>query len=260
MLKAYSNYAQNVIVAKQVESFNNPNFGEIRTALDDHREPWFCLADVCRILELRVDGVMPRLREGGYNRIVVTDSLGRNQEAIFVNEQNLYRVIMRSDKPKAEPFQDWVCGEVLPSIRKTGQYSIKTLTPAQQLLANAQLLVEMEQRQSQLEREQRALNSRQDSADNKIALIEERIRDNGFMTVMGFANIQHLKIGNRTLQKLGRQCAAWCKRMGIVPEQIRHDKWGACKHLSHAGPARCLQGGVPRQGSAHRHTHILGLT
>ena len=41
---------------------------------------------------------------------------------IFINEQNLYKVIMRSDKPQAEPFQDWVCGEVLPTIRKTGGY------------------------------------------------------------------------------------------------------------------------------------------
>lgn len=100
------------------------------------------------------------------------------------------------------------------------------LTPAQQLLANAQLLVEMEQRQSQIEAEQKLLNSRQSETENKITLIEERIRDNGYMTVMGFANIQHLKIGTKTLQKLGKQCAAWCRRMGIIPEQTKHDKWG----------------------------------
>lgn len=40
----------------------------------------------------------------------------------FISEQNLYRLIMRSNKPQAEPFQDWVCGEVLPSIRKAGGY------------------------------------------------------------------------------------------------------------------------------------------
>lgn len=41
----------------------------------------------------------------------------------FVSEKNLYKVIMRSDKPQAEPFQDWVCGDVLPSIRKNGIYA-----------------------------------------------------------------------------------------------------------------------------------------
>lgn len=101
--------------------FNNPQFGEIRTA-GTADNPLFCLADLCRVLELRVDGVTPRLKKDAYNRIGVIDSLGREQQALFVNEQNLYKVIMRSDKPQAEPFQDWVCGEVLPSIRKTGGY------------------------------------------------------------------------------------------------------------------------------------------
>lgn len=112
---------------KGVQVFDNPQFGQIRTA-GTAENPLFCLADICRVLELRVDGVTPRLKKDGYNRIGVIDSLGRHQEAIFVNEQNLYKVIMRSDKPQAEPFQDWVCGEVLPSIRKTGSYSIQNLS------------------------------------------------------------------------------------------------------------------------------------
>ena len=107
----------------QITIFNNPQFGDIRTA-GTADKPLFCLADLCRVLELRVDGVTPRLKKDGYNRIGVIDSLGREQQTIFINEQNLYKVIMRSDKPQAEPFQDWVCGEVLPTIRKTGSYSL----------------------------------------------------------------------------------------------------------------------------------------
>lgn len=82
----------------------------------------FCLADLCKVLELQVQNTKNRLKDAGVYRINLTDSLGREQQALFVNEQNLYRVIMRSDKPQAEAFQDWVCGEVLPSIRKTGGY------------------------------------------------------------------------------------------------------------------------------------------
>lgn len=104
-----------------IQIFNNPQFGEIRTA-GTAENPLFCLSDVCKVLELRVDGVTPRLKKDGVNRIGVIDSMGREQQAIFVSEQNLYKVIMRSDKPQAEPFQDWVCGEVLPSIRKHGAY------------------------------------------------------------------------------------------------------------------------------------------
>lgn len=105
-----------------VEIYRNEKFGEVRVA-NLNGEPMFCLSDLCKSLELRVDGVLPRLKKDGYNRIVVTDSLGREQQTYFVNEQNMYKVIMRSDKPQAEPFQDWVCGEVLPSIRKHGVYA-----------------------------------------------------------------------------------------------------------------------------------------
>lgn len=105
-----------------VEIFKDERFGEVRVAMLNG-EAMFCLSDLCRTLELRVDGVLPRLKKDGYNRIVVTDSLGREQQTYFINEQNMYKVIMRSDKPKAEPFQDWVCGEVLPSIRKHGMYA-----------------------------------------------------------------------------------------------------------------------------------------
>lgn len=101
--------------------FSSESFGDIRTA-GTADEPLFCLADICRVLDLQTNKVKDRLKHDGWNSIPLTDKLGREQHAIFINEQNMYRLIMRSDKPQAEPFQDWVCGEVLPQIRKTGGY------------------------------------------------------------------------------------------------------------------------------------------
>lgn len=107
----------------EIQIFNNPQFGQIRTA-GTAENPLFCLSDICVILELdQVSRVKSRLKEDGVTLIKVTDRLGRDQKATFINEQNLYKVIMRSDKPQAEPFQDWVCGDVLPSIRKHGIYA-----------------------------------------------------------------------------------------------------------------------------------------
>lgn len=101
--------------------FTNPTFGEIRTA-GTADEPMFCLADVCRVLELsNITETKKRLNSKGLSSTEVL-TRGGKQSMIFINEQNLYKVIMRSDKPQAEPFQDWVCGEVLPTIRKTGGY------------------------------------------------------------------------------------------------------------------------------------------
>lgn len=110
----------------EIQIFNNPQFGHIRTA-GTPADPLFCLSDICKALELQTNKVKSRLNERGVTSIPTPtqNQFGAEvvQEMIYVNEQNLYRVIMRSDKPQAEPFQDWVCGDVLPSIRKHGIYA-----------------------------------------------------------------------------------------------------------------------------------------
>ena len=110
----------------EIRIFNNEQFGFIRTA-GTPDDPLFCLSDICKVLELQTGKVKCRLNSRGVTSIPTPtkNQFGTEviQEMIYVNEQNLYRVIMRSDKPQAEPFQDWVCGEVLPSIRKHGMYA-----------------------------------------------------------------------------------------------------------------------------------------
>ena len=109
----------------QVKIFENNQFGQIRTA-GTSEEPLFCLSDICRVLELQIGNTKKRLNERGIYSINTPtyNQFGAEviQEMVYVNEQNLYKVIMRSDTPQAEAFQDWVCGEVLPSIRKNGGY------------------------------------------------------------------------------------------------------------------------------------------
>lgn len=107
---------------KDLAIFKNEAFGEVRVA-GTSEQPLFCLADICRVLELQVGATKNRLDQKGISSIN-TPTNGGMQQLIYVNEKNLYKVIMRSDKPQAEAFQDWVCSEVLPTIRKTGRYSI----------------------------------------------------------------------------------------------------------------------------------------
>lgn len=102
-----------------IQIFKNEVFGEVRVA-GTSEEPLFCLADVCKILDLQVGATKNRLDEKGIS-LINTPTNGGIQQLIYVSEKNLYKAIMRSDKPQAEPFQDWVCGEVLPSIRKTDE-------------------------------------------------------------------------------------------------------------------------------------------
>lgn len=130
--------------------FQNPEFGELRTA-ERNGETWFCLADVCRPLGLRAKDCKLRLKKDGVDTIALTDSVGRMQGMLFVNEGNLYRAIFQSRKPEADRFTDWVTEEVLPSIRKTGRYENKPMTVAENLAAQAQLLVEQEKRIARIE-------------------------------------------------------------------------------------------------------------
>lgn len=120
----------------ELQIFSNSEFGEVRTATIND-EPWFCLADVCKALELeQVSRVKARLKADGVTTSKVIDRLGREQEATFINESNLYKTIFQSRKESAERFTDWVTSEVLPSIRKTGSYNVPKSTSGQiQLLA-----------------------------------------------------------------------------------------------------------------------------
>jgi phage antirepressor protein len=101
--------------------FYNPLFGEIRTA-GTADNPLFCLADVCKALNLSQGHVRERLNDGVVSTEPITDSLGRTQQANFVNEDGLYDVILDSRKPEAKAFRKWVTSEVLPLIRRTGGY------------------------------------------------------------------------------------------------------------------------------------------
>lgn len=104
-----------------IKIFESAQFGAIRTA-GTSEEPLFCLADICKVLEIRNPrDWKSRLKQDGVVSIY-TPTGGGKQQMVYINEQNLYKVIMRSDKPQAEAFQDWVCGEVLPYIRKQGGY------------------------------------------------------------------------------------------------------------------------------------------
>lgn len=91
-------------------------------------EPWFCLGDVAEILQIQNARQLP-LKDQGIQKSSVATKKG-NQELLFINEPNLYRVIFRSRKAEAVQFQDWIFEEVIPAIRKTGSYQVSDGLPA----------------------------------------------------------------------------------------------------------------------------------
>ncbi|HHL2859228.1 TPA: Bro-N domain-containing protein [Citrobacter freundii] len=93
-------------------------------------EPWFCLKDVCEVLTIvNHRRVAAEILDAKGVRKTDTPTNGGQQQLHFINEQNLYRIIFRSNKPEARRFQDWVFNIVLPTVRKTGRYELYPDTP-----------------------------------------------------------------------------------------------------------------------------------
>lgn len=107
----------------ELQIFQNSEFGEIRTVTVDD-EPMFCLADVCKVLELSNSRVVSaRLDDDERCKL----ELPRQGETWFITESGLYTVILRSDKQNAKKFRKWVTSEVLPAIRQHGMYAVDEL-------------------------------------------------------------------------------------------------------------------------------------
>lgn len=96
----------------------------IRVYTDAQGDPWWVAQDICDILGLRnVSDAVGRL-EPDEKRDGL--SIGETDTSLIINESGLYRLIFRSNRPDAKRFQKWVYKEVLPALRKTGHYAVKT--------------------------------------------------------------------------------------------------------------------------------------
>lgn len=121
-------------------------------------EVWFCLKDVCDILDIRnQNNVVTRLNQKGIHTME-TPTNGGIQKLNFINESNLYKVIFQSRKPQAEEFTEWVTGEVLPTIRKTGSYSLqKDSYMIEDPIERAKRWIEEQEERKALENENKAM-------------------------------------------------------------------------------------------------------
>lgn len=115
----------------EMQVFNNPEFGEVRT-IEENGAILFCGSDVAKDLGYTnpSKALNDHCRGDLTKRYPIVDALGRTQEAIFIPESDLYRLVFSSKLPTAEKFTDWVTKEVLPSIRKTGGYALPKDYPA----------------------------------------------------------------------------------------------------------------------------------
>ena len=123
-------------MSNEITTFTNAEFGSIRT-ITIANEPWFVGKDAADILgysntrKALIDHV-----DDEDKGVTKCDTLGGVQDMTVINESGLYSLILGSKLPVAKHFKKWVTSEVLPALRKTGQYQVKELSGSE-LMAKA---------------------------------------------------------------------------------------------------------------------------
>ena len=204
-----------------IKVFNSPQFGEVRTA-GTSDNPMFCLSDLCRCLCLSAKGVNQRLSKEVISTYPL-ETAGGMQQALFVNEDGLYDVILDSRKPEAKAFRKWITSEVLPSIRKTGGYiaTKQDDTPdeimARALLVAQQTLAKREERLKQLEADNQQKQATIEAQTSELKKQAPKVEyyDNTLQSVNTLTATQVAKERGMDAEKLNRKL----KDAGIIYRQ-----------------------------------------
>lgn len=137
-----------------IKIFEAEAFGQVRV-VDVDGEPWFVAKDVCECLELGNPRTSIALLDEDEKGVHTMDTPGGQQEMSIVSEAGLYSLILRSRKPEAKAFKRWITHEVLPSIRRTGQYGGYALPRVPQSFPDALRMIADIEEEKQLALEQR---------------------------------------------------------------------------------------------------------
>lgn len=213
----------------EIKIFENPDFGQVRVIIENG-EPLFVAKDVAVLLGYQnpTEAIATHCKSADIEKRYVAHLNGVGGTKLqVIKEANLYRLIMRSKLQNAEKFQDWVVEEVLPSIRKTGSYSIKPMSPAEIIIAQGQALLALEQKQLELQEAQ----NRQ--AKDIEYLKTKAVHRPDYYSIIGFANRVKIKVGLEKAKKLGKMCVKLCKEKGYSTEKIEDPRFGYIRTYPH---------------------------
>jgi len=201
-----------------VQIFNNERFGRVRVAMTSDK-PMFLANDVAKALGY----VKPANAISSHCKgvtILVTPTDGGAQPVKYIPESDVYRLVMRSKLPQAEQFQDWVCDEVLPAIRKTGGYMVVKVDDTPEMIMARAVLVANEtinRQKQQLEQAEKKVAALTPKAE----LMDKVLDTDQKIDVGQSAKILGLPFGRNTLfQKLREKGIFFCNRNEPKQEYI----------------------------------------
>ena len=158
--------------AAQVAVFENPEFGTVRTTIDEKGDPWFCAKDLCDVLGYKradnavrqhvnpSDALKQCVARIAKNRYGECNGKMQVVQMVFVNESGFYALVLGSKLASAVKFKDWVTSVVLPQIRKTGGYiPVKEGESEEETIRNAEeiLRATLKKKEELLEQQRKLL-------------------------------------------------------------------------------------------------------
>ena len=195
-------------MSNEITVFSNTEFGSVRT-LVINGEPYFVGKDIALILGYAKprNAIAAHVDEEDKKDAPIQGDLGGTQEMTVINESGLYSLILSSKLPKAKEFKRWVTSEVLPSIRKTGSYSIQQKVDSYMIedsIARAKRWIEEEE-------ERRTLKLTVEHQKPMVMLAEDRIDKKGCYSLTDVTKSLHFKRG---------QITRWAKSQGFIHKTL----------------------------------------
>ena len=218
--------------AAQVAVFENPEFGTVRTTIDEKGDPWFCAKDLCDVLgyknsscavnqHVRSSDVAKRyVARLAKNRFGVCEGKMQVVQMIFVNESGFYALVLGSKLASAVKFKDWVTSVVLPQIRKTGGYiPVKEGESEEETIRNAEeiLRATLKKKEELLEQQRKLIEEQKARLDGQKAWIADQ--DARLIQQKALLHQQEVQMG---LDKklIGEQNVEIRRLNGVVDEQV----------------------------------------
>lgn len=196
------------------------NFKDQQIRINQDEKVWFCALDICNALGY-VNASKAIISHCNPKGITKWNTLteGGNQELTYIDEPNLYRLTIKSKAKHAVEFQDWVVEEVLPQIRKTGQYTpvVKPLTIEEMIIAQAQSVIEAKKRIDNIEQRVKEIEAKTTTSPMD------------FYTIAGYGSMSGYKVDITLASTLGRKASSLCSQMGFITGNIPDPRFGRVK-------------------------------
>ena len=218
--------------AAQVAVFENPEFGTVRTTIDEKGDPWFCAKDLCEVLGYKradnavrqhvnpSDALKQCVARIAKNRYGECNGKMQVVQMIFVNESGFYALVLGSKLATAVKFKDWVTSVVLPQIRKTGGYiPVHEGESEEETIRNAEeiLRATLKKKEELLEQQKKLIEEQKARLDGQKAWIADQ--DARLIQQKALLHQQEVQMG---LDKklIGEQDVEIRRLNGVVDEQV----------------------------------------